>query len=71
MPEKFIQPDNLVEPNIDIVTNKKKKTGFYSLIHTQIASMRSMLELSQTGSPFRRMATLKINNMKLQMSKHA
>lgn len=70
MPEKFTQPDNLVEPNIDIVTKKKKKTGFYSLIHTQIGSMRSMLELSQSGSGFRRMATLKINSMKLQMNKH-
>lgn len=66
MPEKFTQPDNLVEPNIDIVTKKKKKTGFYSLIHTQIGSM--LEELSQTGSAFRRMATLKINSMKLQMN---
>ena len=48
---KFTQNPDFPEPNIDIVTGEKKKTGFFSLIHTQIGSMISMLDkMSQSGS---------------------
>lgn len=68
---KYTQHPGLPEPNIDIVTGEKKKTGFYSLIHTRIGSMISMLDKkpSQTGSSnlIASLNTLKINNMKLQV----
>jgi hypothetical protein len=37
-------PDPLPEENIDIVTKKKKKTGFHSLMNTMLASMNEMLK---------------------------
>ena len=40
-------PDPYPEANIDIVTKKKKKTGFYSLINTKIASMNNMLKTAE------------------------
>ena len=40
-------PDPYPEANIDIVTKKKKKTGFYSLINTVIASMNDMLKTAE------------------------
>lgn len=68
--KNFKQNPDFPEPSIDIVTKKKKKTGFHSLMNTKIASMKKMLKkTSQTGSCNLEASlnTLLINNMKLQV----
>jgi len=67
---KFTQNPDFPEPSIDIVTGEKKKTGFHSLMRTKIGSMYEMLEkTSQSGSKLASINTLKINKMKLQVSR--